>query len=156
MSTTWVFTSSGSSSLDFLRVGWGTTQITAGTWTLTNATTGGRDRGVHRREHLRAIRFLHLSGGGALSTAGNMSFGDIANSTGNGLITGSGTTITATGANTGQLTVGNSGTGSLTISGGAVVNTRLGDIGATLGRSGRSSWTGRIEVVNHEHADGRR
>ena len=44
MASTYVFTASGASSINFLRVGSGTTQITAGAWTLTNATTADEPR----------------------------------------------------------------------------------------------------------------
>jgi len=151
MASTYIFTAAGSSSLNFLRVGTGTTKITAGTWTLTNMTTADTTAALIVGRNSGQTASFTLSGGATLNVpAGNVLFGEVANSTGTGTISGSGTTLTATSTatNTGQFVVGNNGTGSLTISGGAVVNSRIGIIGRNTGSNGTvvvegsgSQWT---------------
>jgi T5SS/PEP-CTERM-associated repeat protein/autotransporter-associated beta strand protein len=143
-----VFTAAGASSVNYLRVGSGTTQIAAGSWTLTNATTADATAALIVGTSTTQAAAFTLSGGATLTTPGNMHFGAVAGSTGNGVVTGTGTAVTGTGATTGLLAVGNSGAGSLTISNGAVVSTRLGTIGRNAGSVGTvvvdgagSRWT---------------
>jgi fibronectin-binding autotransporter adhesin len=147
---TFNYTAAGASSISFLRVGSGTTRITAGAWTLTSPSTTDSTAALVVGTTTQPAAFT-LSGGATLSVpAGNVFFGEAAGSTGTGTITGAGTTLTATSAatNTGQLVVGNNGTGSLTVSGGAVVNSRLGVLGRNTGSRGTvivdgagSRWT---------------
>ena len=151
MASTYAFTASGASSINFLRVFSGTTQITAGTWTLTNATTADATAAFIVGKSSGQTAAFTLSGGATLTVpGGNVLFGEVAGSTGTGTISGAGTTVTAasTATDTGLFVVGNSGTGSLTISGEAVANSRLGVIGRLAGSNGTvvvdgagSRWT---------------
>ncbi len=145
---TYTFAGGGASSVNFLRATSGTTRITAGAWTLAGTATTDATAALVVGRVSGSTAAFQLTGGATLTSPGNLVFGEGGASTGTGQISGTGTTVTATGATTGQLVVGSSGTGSLTVSGGAVVNTRLGVIGRNAGSSGAvivdgagSTWT---------------
>jgi len=146
---TYAFTGTGASSINFLRVMSGTTQINAGSWSLTNTTTADNTAALIVGRVSGQTANFNLSGGATLTVAGgNVLFAEVDGSGGVGTITGSGTTLTASGTNSGLFVVGNRGTASVTISGGAVVNSRLGLIGRNAGSNGTvivdgagSQWT---------------
>lgn len=151
MNSTYSFTANGASSINFLRVGSGAVQISAGNWTLTNSTTADATAALIVGRSTTQTASFTLSSGATLSVpGGNVLFGEVAGSTGIGTITGAGTTLTATSAaaNTGQFIVGNSGTGSVAILAGGVVNSKVGIIGRNAGSVGTvvvdgtgSKWT---------------
>jgi T5SS/PEP-CTERM-associated repeat protein/autotransporter-associated beta strand protein len=144
---TWAFPTFAANSIGFLRMASGTTQIANGSWTLTTPSTDAAGAFIVGSAGAQTANFS-LSASADLTSPGNLYIGEAAGSTGIALVTGTGTTVTATGANTGLLAVGNNGTGSLTIADKAVVTTRLGTIGRNANSIGsvivdgtNSQWT---------------
>jgi T5SS/PEP-CTERM-associated repeat protein len=128
--------SAGTSNISFLHVGFGTTNINGGAWTVNSATDNATASLVVGATAGQSGAF-NLSGGSTFtSSAGNLIFGDPATSTGTGTITGASSTLTATNATQGRIVVGNNGTGNLTVDNGAVVNARLPAIGRNAGSNG--------------------